>query len=137
MAVTPESIEAELLALEQRCEAWRQAWADRERTPTASVGEVLSAKYLGEPVAERIVERLKEGRREIENSIARLGASAAGGIVRLTKDGDASAIERRLHETFLRIGRHEEHFDTKLSELRPLVQRYLTLARALRRTPGA
>ncbi len=136
MAATPESIEAELVALEARCDAWRQAWADRERTPTSSVSEVLSAVYLGEPMAERIVERLKEGRREIENSIARLGAAAAGGIARLTREGDASAIERRLHETLLRIGKHDEHFDTKLAELRPLVQRYLTLATALRRTPG-
>ncbi|MEM9455863.1 MAG: hypothetical protein AAGF11_16905 [Myxococcota bacterium] len=137
MAATPESIEAELHALEDRCQSWRDAWAERERTPTASVSEVLSAQYLGEPIAERIVERLREGRREIENSIARLGATTGGAIARLTREGDASAIERRLHETFLRIGKHEEHFDTKLAELRPLVQRYLRLAKALRRTPGA
>lgn len=137
MAATPESIEAELSALEDRCRAWAEAWAERERTPTASVGEVLSAQYLGEPMAERIVERLREGRREIDNAIARLGAATGGAMARLTREGDASTIERRLHETFLRIGKHEEHFDTKLAELRPLVERYLRLARALRRTPGA
>ncbi|MEM9455868.1 MAG: hypothetical protein AAGF11_16930 [Myxococcota bacterium] len=66
-----------------------------------------------------------------------MGATTGGALARLTREGDASAIERRLHETFLRIGKHEEHFDTKLAELRPLVQRYLRLAKALRRTPGA
>ncbi|MCX4245718.1 hypothetical protein [Paraliomyxa miuraensis] len=137
MAATPESIEAELAALEDRCQAWREAWAERERTPCASVGEVLSAKHLAEPLAERIVERLVEGRREIENAIARLAATTAGATARLTRDGDTSALERRLHEIFLRIGKHEEHFDTKLAELRPLVQRHLRLARALRPTPGA
>lgn len=137
MAATPESIEAELAALEERCQAWREAWAERERTPCASVGEVLSATHLAEPLTERIAERLKEGRREIENAIARLAATTAGAMARLTRDGDTSALERKLHETFLRIGKHEEHFDTKLAELRPLVQRYLRLARALRPTPGA
>lgn len=137
MVATPESIQAELAALEDRCQAWREAWAERERTPCAAVSEVLSAKHLAEPLAERIVERLEEGRREIENSIARLAATTAGAMARLTREGDTEAIERRLHETFLRIGQHDEHFDTKLAELRPLVQRYLRLARALRRTPGA
>lgn len=136
MAVTPESIEAELAALEDRCHAWREAWAERERTPCASVGEVLSAKHLAEPLAERIVERLEQGRRELDNAIARLAGATAGAMARLTRDGDTSALERRLHETFLRIGKHEDHFDTKLAELRPLVQRYLRLARALRPTPG-
>ncbi|MEM9455865.1 MAG: hypothetical protein AAGF11_16915 [Myxococcota bacterium] len=75
------------------------------------------------------VEHLREGRREIENSTARLGATTGGALARLTREGDASAIERRLHETFLRIGKHEEHFDTKLADLRPLVQRYLRLAK--------
>jgi hypothetical protein len=137
MAATPESIEAELIALEDRCQAWREAWAERERTPCASVSEVLSAKHLAQPLGERIVERLQEGRRELENAIARLAATTAGATAKLARDGDTEAIERRLHETFLRIGRHEEHFDTKLAELRPLVQRYLRLSRALRRTPGA
>lgn len=137
MAVTQESIEAELQALEERCQAWREAWAERERAPCASVSEVLTAKHLAEPLGERIVERLLEGRREIENSIARLAAATAGAMARLTRDGDTQAVERRLHETLLRIGQHDEHFDTKLAELRPLVQRYLRLARALRRTPGA
>lgn len=136
MVATPESIEAELAALEDRCQAWREAWAERERAPCAAVSEVLSAKHLAQPLAERIVERLTEGRREIENAIARLAAATAGATARLTRDGDTEALERRLHETFLRIGRHDEHFDTKLAELRPLVQRYLRLARALRRTPG-
>lgn len=137
MAATPESIEAELAALEDRCQAWREAWAERERAPSASVSELLSAKHMGGPLGEKLVERLQEGRRELENSIARLAATTAGAMARLARDGDTEAIERRSHETFLRIGRHEEHFDTKLAELRPLVQRYLRLARALRRTPGA
>jgi len=136
MAATPETIDAELQALEARCQAWREAWAERERTSCASLGEVMSAIHLGEPLGERIVERLREGRREIENAIARLGATTGGAIARLTREGDASTLERRLHETFSRLGKHEEHFDTKLAELRPLVQRYLTLARALQRTPG-
>ncbi len=137
MTVNPASIEAELLALEARCTAWREAWAERERVPCAAVSEVLSARHLAEPLGERIVERLLEGRREIENSIARLAAATAGAMARLTRDGDTEALERRLHETFLRIGQHDEHFDTKLAELRPLVQRYLRLATALGRTPGA
>ena len=134
---TPEAIEAELAAIEARCQAWREAWAERDRTPSASISEVLSALHLGEPLTERLVVRLKEGRREIENAIARLAATTAGALAKLARDGDTQAIERRSHETFLRIGQHEEHFDTKLAELRPLVQRYLRLARALRPTPGA
>lgn len=137
MVATPESIEAELAALEGRCQAWREAWAERERATCAAVGELLSATHVGSPLAERIVERLQEGRREIDNSIARLAAATAGATARLARDADTEAIERRTHETFLRIGRHDEHFDTKLAELRPLVHRYLRLARALRRTPGA
>jgi hypothetical protein len=137
MVATPESIEAELHAIEARCQAWREAWAERERTPCAAVGELLTAKHLAEPLAERITERLREGRRELENAIARLAAATAGATARLTRDGNTDAIERRLHETLLRIGKHEEHFDTKLAELRPLVERYLRLARALRPTPGA
>src|SRR5690606_7202454 len=116
---------------------WREAWAERERTPCAAVGEVLSATHLAEPLAERIVERLKEARQELDNALARLAATTGGALARLTRDGDTTTLERRLHETFLRIGRHEDHFDTKLAELRPLVERYLRLARALRRTPGA
>ena len=134
---TPETIEAELQALELRSQAWREAWAERDRTPSASVSEVLTAMHLGEPLTERIIERLKEGRFEIEKSIARLAATTAGALARLARDGDTEAIERRSHETFLRIGKHDEGFDTKLAELRPLVKRYLTLARALQRTPGA
>lgn len=134
---TPESIEAELAALERRCEAWREAWAERDRTSNASIAEILSATHVGQMVSERMGERLLEGRREIENSIARLAAATAGAMARLGRDGDTAAIERRSHETFLRIGQHEEHFDTKLTELRPLVARYLRLARALSRTPGA
>jgi hypothetical protein len=137
MGATPESIEAELVALEDRCQAWREAWAERDRVPCASVSEALSARHLAEPLAERIVERLKEGRREIDNALARLAAATGGAMARLTRDGDTEALERRLHETILRLGQHEEHFDTKLAELRPLVQRYLRLAKALRRTPGA
>jgi hypothetical protein len=137
MVATPESIQAELAALEDRCQAWREAWAERERTPCAAVGEVLSAQHFAEPLAEQIAVRLKEGRRELENLLARLAATTAGAMARLAREGDTEAIERRLHETFLRIGQHDEHFDTKLAELRPLVQRYLRLARALRRTPGA
>ncbi|MCH9684507.1 MAG: hypothetical protein K0V04_23935 [Deltaproteobacteria bacterium] len=134
---TPESIEAELQALEQRCAAWRQAWADRERTPCASVGELLSATHVGEPLAERIVERLKEARFEIDNALCRLAATTAGAIARLTRDADAQPLETRMQQIFSRIGKHEENFDTKLADLRPLVHRYLHLAQALTRTPGA
>ena len=41
MPATPESIEAELAALEDRCQAWREAWAERERAPCAAISEVL------------------------------------------------------------------------------------------------
>lgn len=133
---TPETVEAELAALELRCQAWREAWAERDRSPSASVSEVLSAMHLGEPLTERLVERLRAGRLEIEHAIARLAAATAGALARLARDGDTETIERRTHETFVRIGKHEEHFDTKLAELRPLVKRYLTVARALQRTPG-
>jgi len=134
---TPETIEAELAALELRCQAWREAWAERDQTPSASLSEVLSAMHLGEPLTERLVERLEEGRGEIENAIARLAATTAGALAKLARDGDTGVIERRSHETFVRIGKHDEHFDTKLTELRPLVGRYLRLARALQRTTGA
>lgn len=134
---TPQSIEAELAALKCRATAWTEAWAERNALSSASVAEVYGAVHVGEPVGERLVARLKESRRELENSIARLAATTAGALARLGRDGDASAIERRAHETFLRIGRHDEGFATKLAELEPLVQRYLRLARAFAKTPGA
>ncbi len=131
--VTPQSIEAEFNALELRCTAWCEAWAQREHTPNASVGEVLSSIHLGEPLAGRLVERLKEGRFDIDNALSRLAATTAGAIARLTGDGDTQPLERRIHTLMSGLGKHEETFDTKLAELRPLVHRYLHLATALQR----
>jgi hypothetical protein len=124
--------------LQQRVTAWREAWAKRGEAPTAAVTQLLGEPYLGATVAQHIETRLLETRRDIDNAIARYAGLVAAAVVLLCKAGTTDGIERKTQEAFLKIGRQEDGFETKMVELGPLVELYRRLSTAMdhpRRTP--
>ena len=124
--------------LQQRVTAWREAWAKRGEAPTAAVTQLLGETYLGSTVAQHIEEKLLQTRREIDNAIARYAGLVAAAVALLCKAGSTEDIERKTQESFLKIGRQEDGFETKMAELQPLVELYRRLSVAMdhpRRTP--
>ncbi|MEM6992540.1 MAG: hypothetical protein AAF721_18645 [Myxococcota bacterium] len=128
---SPASIRSEHEVLVQRVAAFREAWRERDKASTATVARILSLPHVGEPLSDRLQTRLLEGRRELDNAIARFGADVAGAVACATKDGDASTIERALHEELSRVARTDETFENRLHELASLVALYCRLATAL------
>lgn len=118
-------------SLIEKTQAWQQAWNDRGQAQTASVAELMSRSYLGSTVAQQIEKRLLEGRLEIDHQIARFAGMLAAAIALLFRAGDTETIERQTQEAFLRIGKSEDGFATKMAELRPLVELYRRLNTAL------
>jgi len=86
---------------------------------------------VDETVAERLQTRLLQGRRELDNAIARFGGELAGAIAALTKSGDTDTLQRSIYEELLRTARTDETFENRLHEIAPLVQLYCQLATAL------
>ncbi len=125
---SPATIRAQHDRLNVRVAAFREAWRDRDKATTATVARVLSLSHYGEPLSDRLGTRLLEGRRELDNAIARFGADLAGGVAALTKDGDVSGIERTLHEELSRVARTDETFENRMHELSSLVAMYCRLA---------
>lgn len=121
--------------LRERVAAWRECWRDRARTTSASTALLMSQTLLGEPVAARLETRLLEGRRAIDNALARCAGEVAAAIAKLCRDApDVAAIERRVHEDFLRQAKTDETFENRLAELAPLVALHRRLAIALGET---
>jgi len=131
MVPSPASIREAHTRLLERVAAHREAWRDRDKASTATVARVLSATHVGEPLSTRLEKRLLEGRRELDNAIARFGADVAGAIAQAVKVGDASSIERGIHEDLTRVARSDETFENRLHEIAPLVDLYVRLATAL------
>ncbi len=113
--------------------AWVESWNTRGQAPSATVAQLLSHTYMGQPLAAALETRLLEARREIDNQIARYAGTIAAAIALLCRAGDTDAIERSTHEAFLKIGQVEDGFATKMAELQPLVDTYARLSLALKR----
>jgi hypothetical protein len=116
----------------ERVAAFKQAWARRAETPSASVAQLMSSTFMGETLSQQVEKRLLEARREIDNQIARYAGTLAAGIAILCRSGDTDAIERKTQEMFLGLGKHEDNFESKLAELTPLVETYARLSVAVR-----
>jgi hypothetical protein len=114
-----------------RVEAWREAWARRGEAPSAAVTMLLSEPYLGQTLAQQLETRLLEARREIDNGIARYAGLVAAAIALLARAGATGEIERKTQEAFLKIGRSDDGFESKMVELRALVEVYRRVSVAL------
>ncbi len=114
-----------------RVEAWREAWARRGDAESAAVAQLLGETYLGQTLAQHIETRLVESRREIDNAIARYAGLVGAAVALLCRAGSTGDVERKIQEAFLKIGRHDDTFETKMVELRPLVELYRRLATAV------
>lgn len=138
MTTTPsDPLLAHFESLERRVEAWRVSWERRGQADGALVAELMSRPYLGEPLSAQIERRLTEARRELENQLARYAGTLAAGIALLCRAGDTERIERDTFESFSRLGRTEEAFETKMAELRPMVELYRRLNLAVGPNPRA
>lgn len=115
----------------EKAEAWQQAWAQRGEAPTASVAQLMSQTFQGATLAQQIEKRLLEGRRELDNQIARFAGTLAAAVALLCKSGNTDAIERQTQEAFLRVGKTEDGFASKLAELRPMADLYRRLKTAV------
>jgi hypothetical protein len=115
-----------------RVEAWREAWARRGESPSAAVTMLLSERYLGSTLAQQIETRLMEARREIDNAIVRYAGVLAAGIALLTRAGPTEDIERRTQEAFAKLGRNDDGFESKMAELRGLVDVYRRISVAVK-----
>lgn len=125
------SVRTQHAQLVDRVRAYREAWRDRGVAKGAIVARTMSAMHMGEPLSQRLETRLLEGRRELDNAIARFGADMAGALACATKDGDASDIERSIHAELIGVSRTDETFENRLAELVPLLEVYVRLATAL------
>jgi hypothetical protein len=115
-----------------RVDAWREAWARRGEAPSAAVTMVLSETYLGATLAQQIEARLMEARREIDNAIVRYAGLLAAAMALLTRAGSTADIERKTQESFAKLGRNDDGFETKMMELRGLVEVYRRLSIAVK-----
>ena len=118
-------------AIVAKVAAWKECWAHRNEAGGAALASVLSATYLGEPLSMQVERRLLEARREIDNEIARHAGILAAAIALACRAGDTDAIERHTQEAFLKIGKTEDGFESKMAELEPLVRYYETLSTAV------
>lgn len=116
-----------------RVDAYRQAWRERAKAPTATVARLLSMTHHGEPLADRVEKRLLEGRRELDNALAAFGGQVAAAIAGLTKTGGTEAIGRQTQEELLRVARTDETFENRMHEVASLVALHDRLATALGR----
>ena len=115
-----------------RVDAWREAWARRGEAPSSAVTMVLSETYLGTTLAQQIETRLMEARREIDNAIVRYAGLLAAALALLTRAGSTADIERKTQESFAKLGRNDDGFETKMTELRGLVEVYRRLSVAVK-----
>jgi hypothetical protein len=115
-----------------RVDAWREAWARRGEAPSSAVTMVLSETYLGATLAQQIEARLMEARREIDNAIVRYAGLLAAAMALLTRAGSTADIERKTQEAFAKLGRNDDGFETKMTELRGLVDVYRRLSIAVK-----
>jgi hypothetical protein len=115
-----------------RVNAWREAWARRGEAPSSAVTMVLSETYLGATLAQQIEARLMEARREIDNAIVRYAGLLAAAMALLTRAGSTADIERKTQEAFAKLGRNDDGFETKMTELRGLVDVYRRLSIAVK-----
>lgn len=111
--------------------AWKACWVHRNEAGGAALASLLSTSYLGEPLAMQIERRLLEARREIDNEIARHAGVLAAAVALACRAGDTDLIERRTQEAFLKIGKTEDGFESKMAELEPLVRYYTMLSTAV------
>jgi hypothetical protein len=111
--------------------AWKACWSQRNEAGGAALASVLSSTYFGEPLSMQVERRLLEARREIDNEIARHAGVLAAAIALACRAGETDAIERRTQEAFLKIGKTEEGFASKMAELEPLVRYYTMLSTAV------
>jgi hypothetical protein len=73
-----------------------------------------------------------EARREIDNAIVRYAGLLAAAMALLTRAGSTADIERKTQEAFARLGRNDDGFETKMTELRGLVDVYRRLSIAVK-----
>jgi hypothetical protein len=117
--------------LVDKVDAWKQCWAHHNEAGGATMATLLSMTYLGEPLSMQVERRLLEARREIENELARHAGVLAAAIALACRAGETDVIERRTQEAFLKLGKHDEAFETKMAELEPLVRYYEQLSTAV------
>lgn len=116
--------------LRARVDAWHDAWARRGETGNATVATLLGTPHVGAPLSAQIETRLLEARREIDNQIARFAGVVAAAIALCCRSGETDAIERATQTAILKLGKVEDGFATKMTELGPLVELYIRLKRA-------
>lgn len=116
--------------LRARVDAWHDAWARRGEAANATVATVLGTNHVGAPLSAQIETRLLEARREIDNQIARFAGVVAAAVALCCRSGETDAIERSTQEGMLRLGKVEDGFATKMTELGPLVDLYVRIKRA-------
>ena len=114
-----------------RVDAYRQAWRERAKAPTATVARLFSMTHHGEPLGDRVEKRLLEGRRELDNALAAFGGEVSAAIAGLTKSGGTESIGRHTQEELLRVARTDETFENRMHELASLVALHDRLATAL------
>jgi hypothetical protein len=118
-------------ALVAKVAAWKECWAHHNEAGGATLASLLSMTYLGEPLSMQVERRLLEARREIDNELARHAGLLAAAIALACRAGDTDAIERRTQEAFLKLGKHDQAFESKMAELEPLVRYYTMLSTAV------